>query len=114
MEISDEDRDYILGSFRESLSILVKDEKALSINIEEIRLDTSGTDPMIVVLFRNLEYPECIFGRSMDAVEPVPVNEEPMDREIWNSVLWANFMEVMFSERVRQRQDCSNGVIWVF
>ena len=55
-----------------------------------------------------------MFGWSMQAVEPVPVNEEPMDRKIWNSVLWANFMEVMLSERVKQRQDGSKGIIWVF
>lgn len=114
MKVSDEDSDYILSSFRESLSILVKDEKAVSINIEETRLDTSGTEPMVIVLFRNREHPECLFGWSMEAVEPVPVNEEPMDLDIWNSVLWANFMEIMFSERVRRGQDCSDDITWVF
>lgn len=114
MKASEEDLDYILSSFRESLSNLVEEEKAVSIDIEETRLDSSETDPIVVVLFRNREHPECLFGWSMEAIESVPEDEEPMDRDIWNTVLWANFMEIMFSDRVRSGQDCADGITWVY
>lgn len=40
------------------------------IKIEEIRLDTSAPEHEVVVLLRDLERPECLFGWRAPAVEP--------------------------------------------
>ncbi len=66
------------------------------ITVEEVRLETSSTPPsMIVILYRDLKRPECLFGWRREAVEPTRPEEEPfiIGPGIHATIVSANFEE---------------------
>jgi hypothetical protein len=81
------------------------------IRVEEVRLDTSEPEHKVVILFRDLDHPECLFGFDMEAIEW----HEPgydlrfLDPEIWTTIVWANFQERIVSQPLPE--GCSPGEI---
>jgi predicted esterase YcpF (UPF0227 family) len=81
------------------------------IRVEEVRLETSELDHKVVILFRDLDRPQCLFGYEMEAIEW----HEPgydlrfLDPEIWTTIVWANFQERIVSQPLPE--GCSPGEI---
>lgn len=79
------------------------------IRVEEVRLDTSEPEHKVVILFRDLDRPECLFGFDMEAIE----RHEPgydlrfLDPEIWTTIVWANFQERIVTQPLPK--GCSPG-----
>ena len=79
--------------------------------VEEVRLEGpsgEGSDEeMVAVLYRDLRRPECLFGWSMEAMEP---ENEP---EIWATIVWANFPEHVIGTPHGLSAECSeDGITW--
>jgi hypothetical protein len=84
------------------------------IRVEDVRLDTSEPDHKIVILLRNLDRPECVFGFDMEAVEWHEPGYDPhsLDPNIWVTIVLANFRERIMSQALPE--ECSPGEItWV-
>ena len=83
--------------------------------IEEVRLFASGEAAgEIVVFYRDLERPGCLFGWRMEAVEPVAQDgSPPSDPESWTTVVGANFAEHVIGTPRGLPEGCSpEGVTW--
>jgi hypothetical protein len=75
--------------------------------VEEVRLEDTSNEGMVVVLYRDLRRPECLFGWRMGAIEP----EE--DQEIWTTIVWANFNEHVIATPYGLPVECSEeGITW--
>jgi hypothetical protein len=79
--------------------------------VEEVRLEDSSSEGMVVVLYRDLRRPECLFGWRMEAMEP---EEEPeMEPELWTTIVWANFLEHVIGTPYGLPAKCSEeGITW--
>ncbi len=79
------------------------------IRVEEVRLDTSGAEHEIVVLFRDLGRPERVFGYRIEALETPDVLHERSNpypdlasaARGWAEVVWILFEEEVFCLRLR-------------
>ncbi len=75
--------------------------------VEEVRLGDPPNEGMVVVLYRDVRRPGCLFGWRMEAVEP---EDEP---EIWTTVVWANFREHVIGTPHGLPAKCSEeGITW--
>ena len=75
--------------------------------VEEVRLEDSSNEGMVVVLYRDLRRPERLFGWRMGAIEP----EE--DQEMWTMMVWANFQEHVIGTPYGLPAECSEeGITW--
>ena len=75
--------------------------------VEEVRLEGPSGEGMVVVLYRDLRRPECLFGWRMEAMEP---EYEP---DIWATIVWANFQEYVIGTPYGLPAECSDeGITW--
>jgi hypothetical protein len=66
----------------------------------------SDGQAVIIVLYRDLRRPECLFGWSREAQEA----EEP---EIWTTIVWANFHEHVIGSPYGLPAECrKEGNMW--
>lgn len=65
------------------------------IGVEDVRLERSGKESSVVVTFRDLKRPECLFGRREDAVGPSEPWEDPYRDapEGWAEIVAINLQE---------------------
>jgi hypothetical protein len=94
-----------------------------SILIEDIRLekgDAEGDD--IVIVFRDVDHPHCLFGFCMFAREPVAPeqqwkeSEDPEGRAPMGhgTVIYGNFMEHLQAADMGLPEDCdTEGITWL-
>lgn len=85
-----------------------------TIQIEDVRLDTSEPEHRIIVTLRDLDRAECLFGFEMEAIEWRQPGYEPyfLGPEIWTTIVWANLQERIVGKPLPA--DCSPGEItWV-
>ena len=75
--------------------------------VEDVRIEyCSDGQAVIIVLYRDLRRPECLFGWSREAREA----EEP---EIWTTIVWANFHEHVIGSPYGLPAECrQEGIIW--
>ncbi len=109
--------DYEQQVLRKVQRSLADDESlARKITVEEARLETSSTGPgMIVVLYRDLKRPECLFGWRREALEPTRPGEPfpIIGPEIHATIVSANFGEYIEGTPHGLPEDCSpDGVNW--
>jgi hypothetical protein len=75
--------------------------------VEEVRLGDPSDGGMVVVLYRDLRRPECLFGWRMEAMEPED------ETEIWATIVWANFLEHVIGTPHGLPAECSGkGITW--
>ncbi|HET7480902.1 MAG TPA: hypothetical protein VFJ72_15465 [Rubrobacteraceae bacterium] len=85
-----------------------KDRGYRKIQVEDVRLDESKPEHELIILFRDLTRPECLFGFNMEAVERGQLIG-PDDAHTfyttledaaqgWTIVVWANFQERIIGE----------------
>ena len=74
--------------------------------VEEVRLEDSSDEAMVVVLYREHRRPECLFGWRMEAMEA-------MEPELWTTIVWANFIEHVIGTPYGLPAKCSEeGITW--
>ena len=90
--------------------------------VDEVSLDTSEPEHDIVILFRDLDRPECKFGFRMKALEALDVLDQAsspffslMDAaEIHAGVVWANFEEEIYAIGYGLPKTCASAEItWI-
>ena len=85
-----------------------------NIRVEDVRLRRVEPDHKVIILLRNLDRPECVFGFDMEAVEWHEPGQDPhsLDPNIWVTIVSANFRERSISQVLPE--ECSPGEItWV-
>ena len=90
--------------------------------VDEIYLDTSQPEHDVVILFRDLDRPQCKFGFGAAAVEAPYVLDEASSpylsftdaAECHAGVLWANFEEEIYAVGCGLPKSCaSDGITWI-
>ena len=75
--------------------------------VEEVRLEGPSGEGTVAVLYRDLRWPECLFGWRMEAMEP---EYEP---DIWATIVCANFLEHVIGTPHGLPAECSGeGITW--
>ena len=75
--------------------------------VEDVRLEGSSGEGMVVVLYRDHRRPECLFGWRMETME---AENEP---ELWTTIVWANFIEHVIGTPYGLPAECSDeGITW--
>ncbi len=92
------------------------------VRVEEVRLDESGPEHEIVVLFRDLGRPKCLFGYRIEALETPDILREGSNPYLdpssaprgWAENVWVLFEEEVFAFGRGLPNDRSpEGVTWV-
>ncbi len=92
------------------------------VRVEGVRLDESGPEHEIVVLFRDLGRPGCLFGYRIEALETPDVLHERSNPyrnpasapRAWAENVWALFEEEVFASGYGLPKDCSpEGIMWI-
>ena len=88
------------------------------VRVEEVRLDAYGADEdTVVVLYRHLSHPECLFGYRMEVTELTSSGDDPSEikpefgPEIWTTIVWANFQEHVYGSLPGLPEDCNPDCI---
>ena len=81
------------------------------VRVESVELDVSRREHEVVILLRDLNRPGCLFGWRTPAIEP---QADPMDPELWTTVVWANLEEDLQAIGYGLPRSCSPGVITWF
>lgn len=89
--------------------------------VDEVRLEQGRPEgDMVVILFREVRRPQCIFGFRMELHEPGrPVlntldGREIEDPDSWANVIFANFQERIEAADMGLPEDCDPaGITWV-
>ncbi len=92
-----------------------------SITIDEVRLEEGGPEgDTVVILFRELGRPHCVFGFRTLAHEPTPQllpdgrRGEIDDAEGWAFVIMVNLREHIEAADMGLPGDCdANGITWI-
>jgi hypothetical protein len=87
---------------------LEREGTASRVVVVEVRLEDSSLEGVVVVvLYRDLHRPECLFGWRMEAMEP---ENEP---DVWTTIVWANFQEHVIGTPYGLPAECSEeGITW--
>ncbi len=77
--------------------------------VEDIRIDTFEVGRQVVILFRDLDRPECLFGFAWGPLEVLADTAE-----IDATICWANFDETLYASDLGLPKECSpEGINWV-
>lgn len=75
--------------------------------VEDVRMEDYPEGEMVIVLYRGLLRPECLFGWGMEA-------QGAEEQEIWTTIVWANFCEhVIGSPRGLPAECRQEGITWM-
>ncbi len=91
------------------------------VRVEEVRLDASKPEHEVVVLFRDLARPRCLFGHRIEALETPDVLHERSNpypdlasaARGWAGVAWVLFEEGVFSGYGLPGDCSAKGVTWM-
>jgi hypothetical protein len=79
------------------------------IRVEDVRIDTFKGERDVVILFRDLDRPECLFGFAWGLMG-VLEDDEYFDA----TICWANFDETLYAADLGLPEECSpEGINWV-
>ena len=74
--------------------------------VEDARIEDYLEGEMVIVLYRDLLRPECLFGWKMEA-------QQDEDPEIWTTLVWANFCEHVIGTPYGLPAECrEEGITW--
>jgi len=74
--------------------------------VEDVRMENYPAGEIVIVLYRELLRPECLFGWSMET-------QEAEEKEIWTRIVWANFLEHVIGSTHGLPAECSKeGITW--
>lgn len=83
--------------------------------VEDVRIETAPTGNLIVILYRDLDRPDCLFGWRIEAMEPVSPAQHPgpAHPEEWAIIVSANFQEHILGTPYGLPKNCSpKGINW--
>jgi hypothetical protein len=92
------------------------------IRVEDVRLDTSEAEHGIVILFRDLDRPGCLFGWEVDAMPDSDVLDDDKAAfadwrdaaEFYATIIWANWEERIYAFSSGLPEECSSeGINWI-
>lgn len=79
------------------------------VRVEDVRIETSTEGGAAVILFRDLNRPECLFGYAWDHLETMAEAAE-----IDTTIAWANWEEEIYTAGYGLPQECSpEGINWI-
>ena len=79
------------------------------VRVEDVQLDTLGEVRTIVILFRDMDRPERLFGYAWGPMEML--EDDPY---ISSTIVWANWEEEIYAAGYGLPEDCSaEGVNWI-
>jgi hypothetical protein len=86
---------------------LGREGTASRVVVEEVSVKDFSDGGAVVVLYRDLRRPECLFGWCMEALEP------EVEPDIWTTIVWANFQEHVIGTPYGLPAGCSDeGITW--
>ena len=79
------------------------------VRVEDVRIKPSTEGRAVVILFRDLNRPECLFGYAWDHLETMAD-----DAEIDATIAWANWEEEIYAAGYGLPKECSpEGINWI-
>ena len=92
------------------------------IHVEDVRLETLETKRLIVILFRDLDRPKCLFGYARNTLEEPDILDSFKNyfyslkgaAEVYATIIWANWHEKIHAGRYGLPEECSpEGINWI-
>ncbi|CAN5626904.1 hypothetical protein BH24ACT22_BH24ACT22_05200 [soil metagenome] len=79
------------------------------VRVEDVRTETFEGKRDVMILFRYLDRPECLFGFAWGSLETLGDTAE-----VDATICWANFDEILYAADLGLPKECSpEGITWI-